>query len=61
MSKCPNDDPTENSTPCRCGCAANSFVAPAASVRTSTGSRPSASRARSGAGTCASAASNAAT
>jgi hypothetical protein len=58
ISKCPNDAPTENSTPCRCRWAAKSLVAPAASVRTSTALRSCSSRARSGADSWASAASN---
>ena len=61
MSKWPSEAPTENSTPAWCRCAANSFVAPAASVRTSTATRPCSSGARRPPGTWASAASNTAT
>ena len=50
MSKWPRFAPRENSAPVAARWRANSFVAPAASVRTSTGARPWVSRARSARG-----------
>ena len=51
MSKWPRFAPRENCSPLWSRWRANSLVAPAASVRTSTGTRPASSRRRSGSGT----------
>ena len=61
MSKWPRFAPRENWAPLAARCAANWWVAPAASVRTNTATRPVSSRRRSGSGSCAMAASNTAT